>query len=63
MDVGLACPSCGVHQMPDAEELKAAFHDARQWSHCFDRPRAAVALLWSRLVEWRRPVHSLLSQD
>ena len=62
-DVGLACPSCGVQPMPDVEELKAAFRDARQWTRCFDRPRAAVARLWSRLAEWRRPAHALLSRD
>jgi len=49
--------------MPDAEELKAAFRDARQWARCFDRPKAVVALLWLRLVEWRRPAHVLLSHD
>jgi hypothetical protein len=63
MDVGLACPACGVPSTPDPEELTAVLRDARQWTHCFDRPKAAVALLWSRLVERRRPMHSLLSRD
>ena len=63
MDVGLACPACGVPSMPDPEELTAVFRDARQWTRCFDVPKAIVAFLWSRLTERRRPMHSLLSHD
>jgi hypothetical protein len=57
IEVGLACPACGVPSRPDAQELAAVVRDARQWSGWFARRKAAVALLWARLAAWR-PVHS-----